>query len=393
MTTRQACNWIRFVALIVGVGLVGCGGETSVDETQPASTTPASAFASLSPGWNTFEPGDGTTCSDGSPFRFFARAGDPKKLMVYFQGGGGCWTGATCDRDLNPTYSTTAPAELIEAKAGEPRPERAMSGIFDYTRADNPLADYSAVFVPYCTGDVHLGNVSATYQAPATDDHEAHEVTVEHKGVVNAMAALDWTFAAFEAPEEVFVTGSSAGSIPSPFYAHLVKKQYPSARVTQLGDGSGGYRRTGQASLPHVQWGTLAELTPHLPYFADMADENFNYEKLYIAAAKANPDIMFSQYDAAEDGVQRRFLSISGADATSLLPLLDANRDDIRAEVENFRAFTVGGDSHTILGRDEFYTYRVGEVTFRDWLAALIQGDEVEDVHCAERCDEVESST
>ena len=213
--------------------------------------------------------------------------------------------------------------------------------MFDYTREDNPLASYSAVFVPYCTGDVHLGNTTATYEAPASDDHEAHEVTVEHKGIVNAMAALDWTFEAFDAPEHIFVTGSSAGSIPSPFYAHMVAQRYPDARITQLGDGSGGYRRTAQASLPHTQWGTLPELAPRLSYFADMAPEDFNYEKLYIAAAEANPEIMFAQYDAAEDGVQKRFLEISGADATSLQPLLDANRADIAAEVENFRSFTV----------------------------------------------------
>ncbi len=393
-SSRTLVSWLLATSAVLML-VVGCagGGPEESQESAEDSSDAASVFASLSPGWNTFEPGEGTTCSDGSAFRFFARAGDPKKLLVYFQGGGGCWTAATCDRENNPTYTTTAPNELIEAVAGEPRPEGAMNGIFDYTREDNPLADYSAVFVPYCTGDVHLGNTLASYEVPATDDSEARNVTVEHKGIVNANAALEWTFSAFDAPEEIFVTGSSAGSIPSPFYAHLVKKQYPSARVTQLGDGSGGYRRMAQTSLPHTQWGTLAELAQHLSDFAGMSDEDFNYEKLYIAAAKANPDIMFSQYDSAEDDVQKRFLAISGADSSNLQPLLDANRADIRAEVENFRAFTVGGDSHTILGREAFYTYRVGDVTFRDWVASLLAGEEVDDVHCGDDCAEVEAST
>lgn len=359
--------------------------EPATDEApaQQTAETTSSVFEALEEGWNRFEPGGETVCSDGSPFHFFARPGDPEKLLVYFQGGGGCWTGATCDRDLEPTYSTTAVAELIEAKAGEPRPERAMSGIFDFTRDDNPVSDYSMVFVPYCTGDVHLGNTTATYEAPATDDHEAHEVTVEHKGFVNATAALDWTFGAFVDPETVVVTGSSAGSIPSPFYAALVKDHYADARVVALGDGAGGYRRVAGSAMPHQQWNTLETIGQELPAFADMPVEDFNYEKLYIATGKAHPDVQLAAYDAAEDEVQKRFLRISGADAQELRPLLDLNREDIVAEVPDFVSFTAGGDTHTILGRDFFYTFQVGDVTFRDWFAALVAGEPVESVHCA----------
>lgn len=356
---------------------LGCANEASA----PADVEEASLLASLEPGWNKIEPGGDTICSDGSPFHFFARAGDPEKLMVYFQGGGGCWTGATCDPDLQPTYTIQARQELIEVKPGEPRPERAMSGIFDYTRDDNPLADYSVVFVPYCTGDVHLGTRTVSYQAPDAEDHEGHEFSVHHRGATNAQAALDWTFEAFESPATVFVTGSSAGSIPSPYYAHRVKDHYPEARVVQLGDGSGGYRRTEASARPDEQWGT-SDLVGDVPYLAELPEGEFDYEALYVGAAKKHPDVQFAQYDAAEDAVQVRFLTIGGGDVPKLQPLLDANRADIENEVSNFVHFTASGDSHTILGRPELYTFRVGEVTFRDWLQDLIEGRPVESVHC-----------
>ncbi|MEE2777325.1 MAG: pectin acetylesterase-family hydrolase [Acidobacteriota bacterium] len=383
-TRSRGSSWVRRTSWIVGVVAISLSAACTAPEEEAAvanAVEEPSVFASLEPGWNTFEPGGETTCSDGSPFHFFARPGDPEKVIFYLQGGGGCWNGATCDRDGQPTYSMTAVERLIEAKPGEERPEGAQGGIFDYTRADNPLRDYSAVFVPYCTGDVHLGNRLAAYEAPAGEDHEAHEFTTEHKGAVNVRAALDWTFSAFASPETVFVTGSSAGSIPSPYYAHVIKAHYPSSRVVQLGDASGGYRRQTGSARPHEAWGTL-DVVADVPGLAALASEEFNYERLYIEAGKANPDIAFAQFDNAEDGVQLRFLGISGAGADSLEPLLDANRADIAAAVPNFRAYTAGGDAHTILQRDTFYSLRVGKVLFRDWLAALVAGEPVDNVHC-----------
>ena len=61
-------------------------------------------LSGLEPGWNVIEPGGDTVCSDGTPYKFFVRPGAADKLMVYFQGGGACWTGGTCDPDLKPTY-------------------------------------------------------------------------------------------------------------------------------------------------------------------------------------------------------------------------------------------------------------------------------------------------
>ena len=77
----------------------------------------------------------------------------------------------------------------------------------------------------------------------------------------------------------------------------------------------------------------------------------------------------------------------------TLQTLLDLNRADIAAEVSNFRTFTAGGSAHTILGRDTFYTLRVGEVPFRDWLEDLVTGAELEDVHCEDDCAQAELST
>ena len=348
--------------------LVGCSGDGT-----PDAPGPAADFAGLEDGWNTVPVNGEAMCSDGSPYRFFVRPADPEKLLVYLEGGGACWTGGTCDRDLQPTY-------VVNLQ--DRHPSRA-DGILNFDNPANPFADYTVVYAPYCSGDVHLGAADVTYQAPATDDHPAHDVDIRHRGIDNVGAVLEWTAAHVFRPQELFVTGSSAGAIPSPVYATLLARAYPEARLTQLGDGAGGYRGIDDEARPQDRWGTLDWLADD-PVFRDVDEENFSFEALYVAAARAHPDATFARYDTAEDSVQLQFLEIGGQPAESLLPLLRENQAEIEAQVGNVRSFVAGGGVHTILLRPQFYTFRVNDVTVRDWVAGLAGGTPVKDVACGD---------
>jgi metallo-beta-lactamase class B len=237
---------------------------------------------------------------------------------------------------------------------------------------------------PYCTGDVHLGASDTVYD-PVEAGQEP--LTIRHQGRANVQAVLDWTYENVPAPQQIFVTGSSAGAIPSPFYAAVVADHYPDAKVAQLGDGAGGYRRGEVDTRTDESWGTFNFLN-QTPGFESLDPETSNYEALYIAAAKAHPEITFAEYDAAEDAVQKRFLALGGNETTSLLSGLQANHADIRAEVTNFRAYIAGGDSHTILSRPQFYSFASNGHAIRDWVADLEARTKPDDVTCA-NCDEV----
>ncbi len=222
--------------------------------------------ATLDPGWNAFTPGGDTTCSDGSEYKFFARSGNPEKLMVYLQGGGACWSRETCDENISPSYNI---------RIGGFQPDR-YRGIFEFDNPDNPFADYSVVFAPYCTGDVHLGASDTVYDPVASD---GAPLTIHHQGFRNVQSVLDFAYRQFLEPKEIFVTGSSAGAMPSPYYAVQLATHYPHARVSQLGDGAGGYRRSATGTRPHEAWGTLAVLTQH-PAWAKEETDSFNYERI-----------------------------------------------------------------------------------------------------------------
>src|SRR4029453_13371863 len=117
---------------------------------------------------------------------------------------------------------------------------------FDVADERNPFADYSVVVVPYCTGDVHIGNATTEYTA---------DLTIQHKGYVNGTAALDHLAATFPGATDVVVMGESAGSIASPLYAGLVSDRLPKAQITVVADGSGSYPDARRFNNLITAWG------------------------------------------------------------------------------------------------------------------------------------------
>lgn len=329
--------------------------------------------------WTNIPGGENTICSNGTDYSFYARpASEPTdKLLIHFQGGGACWAGFNCSLTENPTYDPNVSDSDDPTYGG---------GIADFANPENPFADYNMILAPYCTGDVHLGGSETTY--PVNDETE---VTIFHNGFNNAAAVLDWTFENIADASDIFVTGCSAGAMPSPLYTLWVADNYPDARIVQLGDAGGGYRNaTGILTEMFRSWGTF-NILPEI--FADIAEEDMTFEQLYITAGNLHPDIQFAQYNAAFDNVQTGFIMLAGLGEPNVLNFLNANHDDIRAALEqdNFHAFTAGGNTHCLTVSNEMYDFAADGVRFIDWLAALAAGEPVEDVMCTGDCQTVET--
>src|SRR5687767_9714349 len=69
--------------------------ETRVPAPDAATLSPELAsqpsFDSLGSGWERIFPGAPTICAHGGEYAFWARQGASDNLLVYFEGGGGCW--------------------------------------------------------------------------------------------------------------------------------------------------------------------------------------------------------------------------------------------------------------------------------------------------------------
>ena len=311
-------------------------------------------------------------CSDGSDWNFYAREGTAgsRQVMVMFEGGGACWNELTCTpstgvykRQVSDDRDGYDATELTE-----------IGGVFDEENPANPLADYTVVFVPYCTGDTHLGNAEVTY---------GDDLVIQHRGAVNSRAAMDWVVAEYPDVEDLFVTGMSAGSIPTPLFAGLLADELPEARVVALADASGAYPTAPEISAVIDANGSM-DIVPDWDVYAGATAADLGIPALMWGTATHNPDIVMARYDNAYDGVQatfRAFLGIGADDLADEIIRIDA---EIEGNSRPISSYVAPGDDHTILMSDRLYTETVEGVAFIDWLSDLVAGEPVTDVVCTD---------
>lgn len=349
-------------ALVAVVGaLAGCTGGGSPDRASPPAGptgTPGSGGAVVvAPGtWERVEAGGRTRCARGGRFAFWARMGAPDRLLVFFEGGGGCWDYRSCAR--GSTFFDDDVDASDDPSLG--------SGVLDLDNPRNPFRGWSVLYVPSCTGDVYAGDAVRTYKAGGAS------VTVHHRGHANAVAALDWVFRRVPDPRRVFLTGCSAGSIGSILHAPRVLRQYPRAQVGQLGD-SLGYLFSQPTDLGEL-WGAGRVLPGWVPGVRSIPRARFTMPRFYQAVAAHYPQASFAQVNFDDDAVQRRFHEAAGGDPDEFAAALEGSLAAIRATTPNFRSCLLEGSAHCALPRPEFYTLTSGAVRLRDWVAALAEG-------------------
>jgi hypothetical protein len=187
-------------------------------------TATVSLTEDLGGGWtrHTFDPEydqtgtpNGPACIAGTPYSVLTKAGDPDKLLIFLQGGGACWQNF---------YQCNI---LAEAQNG-PRPP---FGVFDSNNPDNPFADYSIVYMPYCDGSAFGGDNDVL------DGSFPFGPVRFHRGVQNVSAGMDVAGATFPPTKKMKITvmGHSAGGVGvaafAPFLTRFVYGNGPDVSV------------------------------------------------------------------------------------------------------------------------------------------------------------------
>ena len=318
--------------------------------------------------WQSFDAGPDAVCADGSSPSFLERPADPTRVVLYFEGGGACFSEATCAFDgPDKTY--------VSASAFSPESMSLREGLFDFTDPRNPLADHSWVYAPYCTGDLHLGDTTRTYGA---------DLVVEHRGAINARVALDHLVEYYPDVTEIVVTGVSAGSVPTPLYAALLADELPDARIVTLGDGSGSYPdEPALNGLMGTLWGSM-DAVPAWPETATLTVRDWSVPGLYVYAGQHAPEVTFARFDFAYDEAQAFYGQLVGVDADDLVTLIDQVEADIEAAGVPVASYTAPGSEHTLLWRDLVYELEVEDVRLIDWIGELVAGEMPPDVRCGD---------
>lgn len=374
---------LRTTSIVIACGVVSVGcGDRVVSEGRPGQPSPdkpqgeVPTLPTLDEGWSEIATGGETICSRGTDYAFFVNPGTVNRVVIDFIGGGACWNAQTCsfaDAIFNPDI------ENIRAAIADDDPH----GFYEREREENPFRDWYHVVIPYCTGDIHWGNNVATYGEGDS------EVVINHKGAINSQAVLDWVYDNFSAPEQVFVTGCSAGSYGSAMWAPHVMDHYQDSHVIQFGDSGAGIITQNFFEESFPSWKAESTFPTWIPELDP--EQNDLYEMslgdLYVAVANHYPEHQTSQYNTAFDNNQVfYFQAMGGGDEQAWSEQMHASIADIEARADSFVSFIPSGDQHCILGFDNFYSVNIGDDRLVDWLAAMVDEVPIESVACTTDC-------
>lgn len=328
-------------------------------------------------------------------FYFFVQKGNPNKILIGLDGGGACWDAATCIGSPltgNSTYTVSldeTPARLANAE-----------GFFDARNPENPFHNYTKIFVPYCTGDVHWGSKDTVYTLQLPQGPLPW--VIHHRGTDNFLGVLDWLQEHgreqygidLARAHDVTVSGASAGGYGANVAFAYVAELTPSARLNLISDAAIGvltqdFYETAiydPADPGSENWGVAANLPSWVPGFDETllaqgwAVPNGFVPSVFAALAAYRPAANLASLTSNLDLVQIAFYGLM----RGVFPPDDvvaaewyfamAQMTAATASLPNYRFFIDAGTFHTFIGSDEqVYEAGANGITLADWVRAMIK--------------------
>jgi len=301
-------------------------------------------------------------CGDGSPTGIGVNLGaSGSRPLIYFEGGGACWSEQTCYTDMSAANFTTGYGpQSFAADIADVTEIAAPGSFFDRTAADNPFKDYSYVYVPYCTGDVHAGDAVVQYGS-----HTAH-----HAGYTNFAAYLKRLVPTFSDVDRVILAGSSAGGYGALFNWGQTQQAFGSVRVDMI-DDSGTLmppdvvaEGNGDEAAEKASWNLAGAALPS--GCATCADD---LSALYGYDAQAFPDHRAALLSYTQDTVIPIFYGITTAQFTTGLDEAIASQI---APAANFKSFLADASGHVLWFKP---TLASAGVTVKQFVTQMVTDD------------------
>lgn len=312
----------------------------------------------------------GTICMNGETAGFGVSLNpDSKNVMIYLEGGGACFN------DLCDFSAFSIP--FI------PPPD----GIFNRNNPGNPVKDWSMVYVPYCTGDIHGGD---------KDTELGGKLRYFH-GYRNIGKYLEQWVPTFADAENVLLTGISAGGFGAGLNAARVADAFgPNHQMIVIDDS--GPPLSSAVIAPCLQqtfrsvWGLdqtiIAECGADCPNKDDFASGTLDH------VLKAYPNVRFGLFSNTADLVIRTFMGFgwgngkhNKCDGVATSVPADVYEDGLlalrSAHASRASTYYIGqshigynfGQNHTVLRSPSFWTTIIDGVQVSDWVGDVINGD------------------
>ena len=292
-------------------------------------------------------------CDDGTPTGFAInphQAADPAAadLFVYFEGGGACWDYITCVAVGTSTHGPVGAAQWATRQASLPAP-------FDRTRASNPFRDTTMVYIPYCTGDLHVGDNVAQY----------NEVTFNHKGRPDTTAFLSRVASTWSNPARVIYSGSSAGGYGAALTYDLMRRTFPDAKMYLVDDAGPLLEGDAVPAAEKTAWITSWNIGALADSFCDTCRTDLS--GIYTTLTSRYPHDRMALLSSLQDATIRAYFMLTPELFQTALLQMVTDRLDSTA---NFRPFLITGEQHTLLGT--MNTSTTGGVLLESWLNDMV---------------------
>ncbi|MEE4278154.1 MAG: pectin acetylesterase-family hydrolase [Halieaceae bacterium] len=361
-------------------------------------------------------PREGSLEPTSRDFKFFVQPGNPNRILFFLDGGGACWDATTCV--TLPFVGQSIHQEAINETA---EALDSAGGVFDEDNPDNPYANYTKVFVPYCTGDIHWGSKDTTYTAVLPLVGET-EWTIHHRGVDNLLATLHLLntevmknrrkpLVDFASAKDITVTGSSAGGYGATLaYPYIAEFAPDARRLNLISDAAVGVLTEGffQSVIYNTEmpgsssWAIAENLPPWVPAFASpdsflQAVANTAQPTplpgtnvvtgfqpaLFQALSNYRPDARLSSITTNADIVQVQFFgatlppgALTNLQTIGLWYQVAAEMLSVTAElVPNYEYLLDNGTCHTFLSDGSCSLFDMGAtgVSAADWITQMIK--------------------
>ena len=291
----------------------------------------------------------GTKCSDGSQYKFWVNDNpNSNDLLIMYEGGGACWDYESCSGALgllgaaNPNgladgYITSQKANFVS-----PLVNGADPGFPLRSKQDLVTKDWDVAYMPYCTGDVHVGNNVVTYSDPSGVNPP---INFHHAGYNNSTAALDFLNTRLGAVNRLMITGFSAGGVATAEVHHEARPRLTVNKVYSLNDSGplfpapdGSYNSRLLHDTINVAW-DLPSVLSNMPSNFDPSDMG----SITKAMATEYPQDSFAYTGYSTDFNFSRFSYerfYPGLDESGILALWQEDQDLLVAEMNKYDNFS-----------------------------------------------------
>jgi hypothetical protein len=361
-------------------------------------------------GWTYYEIA-GSMCRDGSAAGFFLHRGSAPKLMIFLEGGGACMNDHLCafnQKNVNESFAgdgLTLLNSTLGTVADRQQPgvfsqqdhKGSPAGLFELDNPMNPMKDWSEIYVPYCSGDVHFGTKK--------DGSVKGLSGQQFMGYSNMKLFISRIVPTFAGKlERVILAGSSAGSLGALLNYSMVQDSFGSVHVDVIADSGLPFRdKYWPACLQQRyrdNWGFADSLPADCTEckqadgggLAGMADFLFRkHPKLRIAALSRTEDEIIRLFYSGGLDDCKNYDTLDPV-AVVLGNVLDPSviypaaqytealkdiRDYISGKGFSLATFLIGAPNqnyHQIIFRSEFYTLKSGGKTAAEFVTDFLNG-------------------